>query len=206
MKKHTEILELILLLVIVAVSCFFIGKHFGAKSMDIASMPGETITGYVPEEKLTPTKEETPADPELPKKEIQIEIQYKDTGSVKTETKYITRMQVVDTAAIIADYIVKRSYSQILFNNNQFGKLEVFPTVYQNKLTALEYEYKPKIKACQPFISSSYSTTNYLGIGGGFFYYNLGVEYQYQIDLNRSNTIDQARGNAHLIGLKYKFR
>lgn len=206
MENKTNTIELILLLLIVAASFFFIGKYIGSKNIEIGVMPGESITGYVPEEKLIPTKEETPVDPELPKKEIQIEIQYRDTGSVKTETRYITRMQVVDTAAIITDYIVKRTYSQTLFNNNQFGKLDVFPTIYQNKLTDLKYEYKPKIKTFQPFLSSSYSTVNYLGVGGGFFYHKIGIEYQYQIDLNISNTPDQLKGNAHLIGLKYKFR
>lgn len=204
MDVSVRTLELLLLIAIVAVSFFFIGQYFGGGSAT-DSKPGETITGYVPEEKLIPVKEETPVNPDLPMKEIQVGIQYRDTGSVKTETKFITKIQVVDTAAIIADYVVKRSYSQTLFNN-KFGKMEVFPTVYQNKLSGLEYQFKPKTQAWQPFVSTSYSTANYLGVGGGFFYHDLGFEYQYQIDLNRSNTIYQPRGNAHSVGLKYKFR
>lgn len=206
-KEVKNNIEFILLIIVIAISCFFIGKYFGNGCQEINAAPGETITGYIPGEKLTPVKEETPVNPDLPMKEVQVEIQYRDTGSVRTETKYITvtKKMVVDTAAIIADYIVKRSYSQTLFNNSN-GKLEVFPAVYQNKLSSLGYEFTPKVKVWQPFVGTSYSTADYLGLGAGFFYHNLGVEYQYQIDLKGSNSIYQPRGNAHLIGVKYKFR
>lgn len=204
MSKETKNnIEFMLLIIVIAISCFFLGKYFGNGCQEKNTASGETIKGYIPGEKLSPVKEETPLNPDLPMKEVQ----YRDTGSVRTQIKYITltKKMIIDTAAIIADYIVKRSYSQTLFNNSN-GKLEVFPTVYQNKLSSLGYEFTPKVKAWQPFVGTSYSTADFLGLGAGFFYHNLGVEYQYQIDLKGSNSIYQPRGNAHTVGLKYKFR
>ena len=112
----------------------------------------------------------------------------------------------VDTSAIIADWELKRTYKLTPFDNKTQGKLELFPVIQYNKLSALDYNFTPvierqtiyKTKVWQPFISASYSTLNYIGIGGGIFYHNLGFEYQYQKSLG-------SLGDGHTVGIKYNF-
>ncbi len=109
---------------------------------------------------------------------------------------------VPDTAAIIDDYRTKRKYSFVVFDDMS-GKLVAKPTILHNRLLNFEYEYTPiyrhtittKEKTIQPFISTSFNTLSGFGIGGGFFYHNIGIEYNYIL----SNT------NGHYLGIKYKF-
>lgn len=156
---------------------------------------GNEQTGSIGPGQLEPVKEEKPEGGFLP---------------VKTDTVIIDNsrviMQSVDTAGIIADYELKRSYNITAFDNKEYGKLELFPVVQYNKLSALDYKYLPikkqttvrKERIFQPFVSGNYSTFNYWSIGGGFFYYNIGIEYQYQ-----QNFPDKESG--HSFGIKYKF-
>lgn len=183
---------------------FFIGRSTIKTETEIKYIPGKTISGSVSNNQFESVKEEIPNKPLLPTKII--EIQYKDTGRIKTitETKYM--YQVVDTAAIIEDYIKKRTYAITAFDNTEQGKLLLYPVVQYNKLTGIDYLFTPMQKQTntylqktwQPFISASYSTLNYVGIGGGIFYHNLGLEYQYQKSLG-------SQSNGHLFGAKYKF-
>lgn len=119
--------------------------------------------------------------------------------------------------AVYADYIKIRKDHVSIFDIDTLGTLTVDATIQFNRSHGYGYDFKPKIKTINnnfkpkpitftPFISSSYSTTDYLGVGGGFFYHNLGFEYQYQIDLRQNNISFEPRGNAHLLGVKYKFR
>lgn len=116
----------------------------------------------------------------------------------------------IDSAAyaklVIADYELKRTYKLTPFDNKTQGKLELFPVIQYNKLSVLDYNFTPvierqtiyKTKVWQPFISASYSTLNYIGIGGGIFYHDIRIEYQYQKSLG-------SQSNGHLFGVKYKF-
>ncbi|WP_291104427.1 MULTISPECIES: hypothetical protein [unclassified Dysgonomonas] len=185
MKKST-------LIVLCGIVCLIIGFFIGRSSIDSEPkkeyIKGETLTGSVSPTQFEPIKEEKP------------DIQYKDTGSIK----YLSIP--VDTSAIIADYELKRTYKLTAFDNKTQGKLELFPVIQYNKLSALDYNFTPvierqtiyKTKAWQPFISASYSTLNYVGIGGGMFYHDIGIEYQYQKSLS-------SQANGHLFGVKYGF-
>lgn len=174
---------------------FFIGRQTIDKIDKIVYEKGEIVSGSVDTAQFIPIKEEAPEKPELPLKPMII---YQDTGS----TKYI--LQIIDTAAIIADYIKKREYQIKPFDNKEFGKLELYPMVQYNKLIGFDYSFTPvtqirhREKGWQPFVSASYSTLDYLGIGGGIFYRNLGFEYQYQLGYRSTQ-------NGHSFGLKYKF-
>lgn len=196
---------------------FFVGRSTIKTETEISYVPGETVLGSVSNDQFEPVKEEKPEKPIFPIKEI--EIQYIDTGGVKTitEPKYV--YQVVDTAAIIEDYILKRSYSLTAFDNKEHGKLLLYPTVQYNKLTGMDYDFTPmqrqtntyKEKVWQPFLSGSYSTLDYVGLGGGVYYHKLGIEYQYNIDIRKKPTILPVandyykRGNHHWFSGKYMF-
>lgn len=119
--------------------------------------------------------------------------------------------------AVYADYIKIRKDHVSIFDIDTLGTLTVDNTIQFNRSHGYGYNFKPRVKTINnnfkqkpitfiPFASSSYSTTDYLGVGGGFFYHNLGFEYQYQIDLRQNNISFEPRGNAHLLGVKYKFR
>lgn len=178
---------------------FLIGKFSSQYKMENSLEYGQVYNGSVNNDQLKLIKEESVDNPVLPLKRI--EIRYRDTG--RTETKYI--YQVVDTAAIIADYVLKRTYDIIAFDDMDKGKLRLFPVIQYNKLEEINYEFTPvrrtsiyKEKVWQPFISGSYSTLDIVGFGGGLFYHKLGFEYQYQIDYKNMR-------KGHLLELKYRF-
>lgn len=160
--------------------CFFIGRSTIDTKTDIKYVKGETVRDWFPI--LTPFKVTKPSDPIY---------------------KYKENTAIVDTAAIIEDWITKRDYKQTLFDNNN-GKLDIDFSVQYNKPFNLGYSFTPiqkqttiyKVKTWQPFVSASYSTLNYVSVGGGFFYHNLGFELRYVTDFNKKG-VD--------IGLKYKF-
>lgn len=145
-------------------------------------------------------------------KTIEIPIPYRVEVSAKPiylykekDTIYSTATTEIDTAAILQDWITRRSYQQDLFDN-QYGKLSVDASVQYNKLASLKYSFTPlqkeitktKYQTWMPYVAISYSTLNYIGIGGGLFYHNLGIEYQFQKDFRYNDT-------GHSLGLKYKF-
>ncbi|MDR2002406.1 MAG: hypothetical protein LBQ74_05185 [Prevotella sp.] len=202
MKKAAAILLLMLI-------CLTIGYFAGHYTTDTESkteyIKGEMVTGSVSPTQFEPVKEEKTGKPVLPV------IQYRDTGSVKI--KYVNLP--ADTAAIIADWELKRTYKLTAFDNKTQGKLELFPVIQYNRLMALDYNYTPvierqtiyKTKVWQPFLSASYSTLDYIGLGGGLFYHNSGFEYQYHIDVKRKPFADNysGRGSYHWFSGKYKF-
>ncbi|MDR1715703.1 MAG: hypothetical protein LBS20_07645 [Prevotella sp.] len=183
MKKASLISLAMLVCLVVGI---FIGRSTNDTEVKLEYIKGETITGSVSPTQFEPIKEEKP------------NIQYRDTGSIK----YVNLP--ADTAAIIADWELKRTYKLTAFDNKTQGKLELFPVIQYNRLAALDYNFTPmierqiKTKVWQPFASGSYSTLGYIGIGGGVFYHNIGVEYQYQKSSGNQN-------NGHLIGGKWMF-
>lgn len=182
---------LIIGLVIGLIAGYFIARSSISTVPEVDRIKGATITGSVSPTQFEPIKEEKPDRPLSPM------IVYKD------------RYQPIDSAEfaamVIADYELKRTYRLTAFDNNQ-GKLELFPVIQYNRLSALDYNFTPmierqtisKTKVWQPFLSGSYSTLGYIGIGGGVFYHNIGVEYQYQVDYTNGHT-------GHMFGGKYKF-
>ena len=160
--------------------CFFIGRSTIDLKTDIKYVKGETVRDWFPI--LTPFKVSIPSDPIY---------------------KYKENTAVVDTAAIIEDWITKREYKQTLFDNTH-GKLDIDFTVQYNKPTDLRYSYIPikevntiyKVKVWQPYASASYSTLNYVGVGLGIFYHDVGFGAKYVTDFNKKGVEFE---------LKYKF-
>ena len=186
MKKATLYILLLLVGLIIG---FFIGRSTIDTKEVIKYVKGETITGSVSQLQFVPDKEEKPDHSSLP---------------LKNDTVYLPAQ--VDTAAIIAEYELKRTYNIELFNNMRYGKLDLFPTIQYNRLIGLDYSYLPFIeqrnrtqaKVWIPFVSATYSTLDFVGVGGGLFYHNIGFEYQYLKGFRNT-------GNGHSFGLKFKF-
>ncbi|MDL2290391.1 hypothetical protein LJB95_03205 [Paludibacteraceae bacterium OttesenSCG-928-F17] len=203
--KNSNIIGIVLIFFILFLTYLFCDfLHNKGSETKTEYIQGETIKDGIDAAGIVPISEEIPVNPTLPQK--QVEIEYRDTGSIKVVEvpKYI--IETVDTAAIIAEYILKRTYEITLFDNMENGKLLVYPSLQYNRLAGLDYEFTPvykqttitKVQKWHPFLSVSYNTFNTVGLGGGIFYNHWGIEYQYIQDFNTSHS-------GHLIGLKYKF-
>ena len=135
------------------------------------------ITGLI--EPPAPVCIEAPALPALP---------------LRTDTIYIDTViylrEVIDTAAIIADYELKRSYAVPLFDNH-YGKLSLSLSTQYNRLDTLSYEFLPVYKTVylektwQPFAMIQYSTIGGISVAGGLFYRRAGYYIMYSSDFRR---------------------
>lgn len=155
---------------------FFIGRSTSNTSIITKYVKGEIITNTVNVPK--PYSVYIPSVPVLPIIPDTIRINSKE---------YITLK--VDTEKIIANYIQRKRYRIPLFDDNN-GKLVINPVVQYNSLDSLGYAFTPitkqvtitKEKIFTPFLSASYNSFGYLGVGGGIYYHDLGFEAKYITD------------------------
>ena len=191
MKKKI-ILAIIASLIILAIG-FLLGRSMSTVVTKIEYVKEPPISGLITG--LVPVSEEKPEKPNLP---------------VRRDTVYINNViyvtEKVDSAAIIADYELKRTYSVPVFDN-QYGKLDLTFNTQYNKSDSIKYEFFPIVKvktvtkerAFAPFASASYLSTGHAGFGGGFFYKKIGVEYQ------RLQAIRPDEESGNMFNVKYKF-
>lgn len=217
------LLMLVFALIIGGIIGFFIGRTSINTKEATKYVKGEKETGSISPEDMVPTKVTTPEKPQLPQdifsKTSNPEVITKD--SIVYKDRYIKRE--VDSMAIFRavynDYIKRRDYSLLTFKRDDLGTLKINQSIQYNRMQQFDWDFEPiykektkyNIKVWQPFVSASYSTLDYIGLGGGLFYYNLGFEYQYNIDI-RSKPIAlpvvdnyYRRGNFHWFSGKYKF-
>lgn len=180
---------------------FFIGRSNQRKIT-------KTITHYIKERPVTgeidkpqPVKETTPVNPDIQYVYTTIKV---PGPPGKDSIEY--RFREVDSAAILKDYIVKRDYNNILFDNDSLGKFTLDASVQYNKMQQIKYKFDPvqkvtintvrKKNTVEPFVSAGYNTFKYIGIGGGTFIKKTGIEYKY---------LNNLKGSAgHEITLKQK--
>jgi hypothetical protein len=106
---------------------------------------------------------------------------------------------------IWADYFLTGKYN-LDFSSDSTGVFVVDLTVNRNRVVAASAVLQPYIKVIErvekrtliPFASFNYSTLDIVGVGGGVFYHDLGVEYQFQKQYVTGIT-------GHCFSLKYKF-
>ncbi|PXV69247.1 hypothetical protein CLV62_101516 [Dysgonomonas alginatilytica] len=184
MKKQTLY---IIYTLIGFISGFIIGRQASQSEESIKYIKGETIEKVV--------EIPTPYKVEIPSKPIYL---YK-----QQDTVFNTITAKVDTNAILNDWILKRSYKKELFDN-QYGTLAIDASIQYNQLQSLKYNFTPvqkeisirKERVWMPYGSMSYSTLNYIGIGGGIFYHDVGLGAKYVTDLDKKGFEFE---------LKYKF-
>jgi hypothetical protein len=177
LNKNWKILLFCMALVAIG---FFAGRWTNAPEVKTEYVKGETVRDTIFATKLVPYKVEIPAKPTLPMKPDTIRIPGKPE---------IIRMKV-DTAQIIADYIKENSYSNVLFDDQEKGKLTVASVVQYNALKKLGYEFTPiqkqttieRRRIFTPFVNASYNTLGYYGAGAGLYYYDVGVNVKYLTD------------------------
>ena len=199
MEKYSSLEKKILILfaIVFVIGCLFCNRNKKTSTVtktEYVKLP--TIIGKV--EQPIPEKETTPKTPIFP----EIVVEY-DT-IFKTDTFFV--IQKIDTLVLISDYIKRRDYRITLIDSDTIGTIVVMPTVQYNTLSFIDYEFTPtrketttsiiieKKRIVMPFVSASCLFGDSFSIGGGAFYYNVGVEYQYIPD-----------GSRHWFSVKYKF-
>ena len=179
---------------------FGVGFYFGKKSVKVEAstkyIKGKTIKDSIPYERLVPKTIVLPS--------LLTYIELSDSGST------ITTTQPKDTAEslkmVLNDWNTERAYNDVLFSDSTIGTFKYNAKVQFNKLSSFKYEYTPITKVetkvikrtSEPFVSAEYSTLNTVGVGGGFFYHNLGLELMYNKDFINGN-------NGVSFGVKIKF-
>ena len=110
-----------------------------------------------------------------------------------------------DTIKTLIDWNTERFYTWQPINDNR-GIVDISAMVQFNRVQSMSAEFVPiykeitryKKKVWQPYISASYSTFGIVGLGGGLFYNDVGLEYGFQYSMFENRT-------GYLVGLKYKF-
>lgn len=182
-----------LILILIAFAAgFFLGRGKIRTSVKTEYVKGETVTKtvYVPQ----PTIVYVPKEYVLP---------------TKRDTIYVDNhpypVQTVDTTKIIQEYITQNTYQFNAFDDEN-GKLDIKQMIQYNRLQNFNYTFTP-IKTVitkidkpvfVPFISASYNSFGVSGVGGGVFFKNTGIEYNYLY-----RPVDKQIG--HMIGVKFKF-
>lgn len=172
-------IHLIIIGVAILIAGFFIGRATTTSSSTTKYIKGETVTNSV--NVPTPYNVYIPAVPSLPTKP--------DTIKVNTKEYIVLK---VDTAKIIANYILRKRYKTPLFDDNN-GKLIVSSVVQYNSLDSIAYSFTPitkevtiiKSKIFTPFVTGSWNSFGYFGAGGGIYINNIGFGVKYITDFSQ---------------------
>jgi hypothetical protein len=167
-------LYLIIIGISLMVAGFFIGRATTTTGIVTKYVKGETIT----------TSVNVPGPEKIITKFLNPLLPIKHDTIIINKIKY--QIEKVDTAKIIANYIQRKYYIIPLFDNNN-GKLTVTPVIQYNALDSLGFTFTPiekittitKEKIFTPFITASYNSFNYVGVGGGIYYHNIGLGAKY---------------------------
>ena len=200
-----------ILLTITLIVGFFVGRCTRQTKGVIRYVKGETIhdTIVIPH----PIYVEIPSNPKYI---------YEYDTLIIDNIEYIS--EKVDTTAIIQDYILMRTYEFNVFNSDTLGKFDVKQQIGYNKLLSFDYTFTPISKQITqyreplftPFVTAGYSTNQTVLLGGGFYYKNIGLEYNMNVstdrrfrlsDFENQNFIDILNDNRnyHTFKLNYKF-
>lgn len=120
--------------------------------------------------------------------------------------------ETIDTMAILADWIKKRDYQNVLFDIDTIGKLTISASVQYNKLQSLKYEYVPIQKHVittrkprfEPFLMGGIQTGWIPSFQGGVFYKSFGIAYDISIDTYLDNG-NRKTNITHGVKFGYKF-
>ena len=183
--------------ILICLLCIGIGYWAGRRTLPTTEKTVKLAPVSGTSEQPVADREEIPVNPVLP---------------VKADTVWMEKIayvaQKVDTAAIIQDYISKRSYNLTLFDN-EMGRLVISPIVQYNKLEPVSWSFTPIQKQIyrepkwQFFAGAGVNTFDQVNFSLGAFRKKLGVECYYirEIHLPGAGVGEHGLG----VGLKYKF-
>lgn len=168
-KNVTNILKILGILCLISIG-FLLGRCSQNQEKEIQYLPGKPIKDSVIVK--VPYKVEVPGEP--------VYLTKRDTIT-KDSLIYVT--DVIDTSAIIKDWILKRSYESVLFNIDTVGKLTIYADVQYNKLTSLKYDFLPIHKNIITYKEKTFKPFMFVGVNSfcrpeleiGTFIKNVGV-------------------------------
>lgn len=219
MNKYTPIV-LIIVIAFVAIFSFYLGRKSSSEVVKekVIYKKGETIYRGIPPSLLTI------------KAEFKGDVKYLPYHFMKSDTviidsiEYITNK--VDTTEILSEFIKRKDY-EFIVRDNHLGKFVAKPSVQYNNLVAFDYEETPTAKIIErekrikkvftPFVMGGITSGNILGstptspsyaesifsVGGGAFYHNVGLSYQYNFD--RGIGKGNSTAGSSTINVMYKF-
>lgn len=164
--------------VISAILIFLIGLYMGrltkVEKETIEYVKIETVKGYVSSNMLNAKAEFKTKVDLLPM------FYWKSDTVIGSDTIFVP-----DTVKVFDDFMVKREYEFTAFDNEN-GKMDINSTVQYNKMQSFGYEFTPiqqrvaitTRKRIEPFVSAGISSYG-VNVGGGLFYDNIGLQYQY---------------------------
>lgn len=185
------------ILILGMVISFFLGRSTTKPKETIRFVKGETIIADYPAHLLIPKREIKGNLVDLPSYYF-----FTDTIiGIDTVVVYTK----ADTVKVFDDFMTKKEYDFTMFDDEN-GKFDFLGTVQFNALQKAGYRFTPitkqvtvnREKRVLPFVSAGMNTFNHASVGGGFFYKNAGVEYEYLYDLNYNNS-------GHGMKIKFKF-
>jgi hypothetical protein len=166
-------------IILIAVSAFIAGFIMGRQTIEdgaaVVYRTGEPQQGSAA---IPAPSVSYPAQPVLPVKTVYVPQPYAVHDTVKVIT-------VVDTAAIILDYIALRQYDITLFDREDTGALDITATVQYNSLQGLSYNLTPVQKTITrsrvwvPFVGLGYNSFSQIYLSGGLFYHDMALEILY---------------------------
>lgn len=190
MKELSNLLKVLLILVIFLGGSFYLGYRQGKNKRlvevktEVKYLPSNPIFGSI--DKFEPIEVNIPP---LPKWIVKRDTLIRDS--------ILTVFERVDTAEILADWCLKRSYNLTAFENDSLGKLEVSWITQYNQSSEFNYVYTPytrEVKTERQYykkfrLSAGFGThDNWLGQ----FQYSLtnrvNLGYQYQNKLSMDNS------------------
>lgn len=192
MKTTTKIYILLAVILLTAIISFFAGRSTIESKTDIVYVKGKEVHDTITIDSTKIVTETIPSKPVLPLKPDTIEI----PGGKEVI------VQVVDTAKLIQEYIVKREYYNILFDDDTQGRLTLGADVQYNKLTQIRYSFTPvekktvRERSVTPYISTVYNSLGFIEASAGIYFKDFGIQGGYVTDFNKK---------AFLVGISYKF-
>lgn len=119
-------------------------------------------------------------------------------------------ISIIDSSAIVSDWIKKRNYALTLFNNDTLGKLDLDLSIQYNQLGNLTYEFNPITKVIektvgrkyQPFLMGGFGTNLTGTLQGGIYIKNISYSFQW---VRIFNAPDNFNKNIYLFQVGYKF-
>lgn len=164
--------------IIVALIALFSGVFLGRMSKTskevVKYVKLETIEGYVPSNMLNIKAEFKTNLSYLPP------LFWKIQSIIESDTIFVP-----DTIKVFDDFQMKREYEFTAFDDNN-GRLDINSVIQYNRMQSFKYRFTPiqkqttihSQKRFEPFVGAGFSP---LGVNatGGFFYDNIGLQYQY---------------------------
>lgn len=184
-NKNILIITMItILMILTGIIFFFIGRS--SVDVDVVYLPGETVTDSIPYP--VPYEVEVPSKPKY--------IIVRDTLRDTIPGSPFVIIEKVDTAAILADWVLKRTYMETLFDNDTLGKFDLSFYVQYNQAANIKYRYTPMVKnivrekTFVPYVGLGYNIIGVnkpLDIKAGVFIKNIGIEGSYMTDFSGFN-------------------